>query len=1303
MNRYLEAISNLPLAVKAGSSVILLGLLGGMIALFRNTSAIYVLLAGLVLVGLLLIAYDLILKAMASRRAAPMEKSISSNAASSPTAISEPARRARLDDLRKNFERGVEKFRAAGKNLYALPWYMLVGEPGSGKTEAIRHCNVGFPPGLQDQLQGVGGTLNMNWWFTNYAIILDTAGRLMFEEVEPGATSEWQEFLKLLNRNRPTCPINGMLLVIPAESLIRDSSEAIERKGGKIAAQLDNIQRALGVRFPVFLIITKCDLINGFREFFDELNDPALQHQILGWSNPAPLDTTFNPDQVEQHLRTVQQRLIRRRMGLLLDPVNTEDPKARRSDQVDALYAFPDAMMKIAPRLKRYLEMIFVAGEWSQKPLFLRGMYFTSSMREGSALDAELAEALGVPIESLPEGRVWERERAYFLRDLFMQKVFREKGLVTRAVSTTAQQRLRRNIVLATSTAGMLALGLFTWLGWRSLNDAIVRPANFWQEISSVYLLRDNVRPPGDAGPGSTEHLLPIVSKATRADEVFAYRGGPGDNARELDALAVEPERQTRAGIMAEATDRAKETIRIPWIFYPIAAIQGDTGGNLGESERPEAARTLFEGSVLRPVIDASKINIEADIAAGKPWTPEATGALAQLVRLEMSGIPNHKSAQLVELEPLFRQALRGGDSAAALKDIKTLDDAYKALFSVSGGSWPRASLKPSNRDVINRAVQDFASSWTSTTGAASGAASDFAGVQRLVVALREFDQAEQNLHALAGSKGEYDQTVSDWQQRFSLLKTASEKIDTEIKSLKGRTLKVAFNEEFERYRVDARKQHDLLLKELEPLAPNADGTPSVLASKPGGEEGRVDALVAARKVIAASLEGLTKDSKDITDTRSVLDRLDALHVSNPAEPTYALRYRMYLLADQRIKPQSAGSSSELKPGEVRAALKAVDDAVAADGKSLQELVRLRSGSESLVTEFNDRQTRGRDVAIAMVYLGAQSRRSSVVDAFLAATKPGTAIGDQVAKVAPTVGGALPRPVVPMTAAKATFDPRYTPKAAALVLGDFAAIRSVLPTARSAASGAGSVLRAADLSARFQPLEAAADLYVKEYATYWTSGISAELSVQNAASWGAMVQQLTALNVDAVKQGLEPVQQAVQQASDEMVATIHRDASVSDAWDALDGLVRQSAQSKATLNASSFIAQADRALSGWRALGGDATSARRSVVSKINTSGANVDHFMLTPGDGKDADFVQRYYRDVTLKALAALAADTTGGVEAELTVLRSGLKFPLVRSADGAGGEHSLEELAAVRQKFDQLKAVIGSSGISASAAGGS
>ena len=68
-------------------------------------------------------------------------------------------------------------------------------------------------------------------------------------------------------------------------------------------------------------------------------------------------------------------------------------------------------------------------------------------MREGSALDEELAEAIGMPVDQLPTGRAWEREHSYFLRDLFLDKIFREDGLVTRA-SKADRLLLRRKLLL---------------------------------------------------------------------------------------------------------------------------------------------------------------------------------------------------------------------------------------------------------------------------------------------------------------------------------------------------------------------------------------------------------------------------------------------------------------------------------------------------------------------------------------------------------------------------------------------------------------------------------------------------------------------------------------------------------------------------------------------------------------------------------------------------------------------------------------------------------------------------------------
>src|SRR5256886_11639741 len=104
----------------------------------------------------------------------------SSDLAAAPRAISDPKKRADLDKVRQKFQTGLQEFKSRGKDIYKLPWHVIIGESGSGKTEAIRHSGIDFPPGLQDELQGSGGTVNMDWWFTNRGIILDTAGSMLF-------------------------------------------------------------------------------------------------------------------------------------------------------------------------------------------------------------------------------------------------------------------------------------------------------------------------------------------------------------------------------------------------------------------------------------------------------------------------------------------------------------------------------------------------------------------------------------------------------------------------------------------------------------------------------------------------------------------------------------------------------------------------------------------------------------------------------------------------------------------------------------------------------------------------------------------------------------------------------------------------------------------------------------------------------------------------------------------------------------------------------------------------------------------
>jgi type VI secretion system protein ImpL len=353
------------------------------------------------------------------------------------------------DALREKFERAVALLRergGTGGDLYALPWYVIIGPPGAGKTTLLRNSGLRFPLAEQlgsEAIEGIGGTRNCDWWFTDQAVLLDTAGRFTTQDSDRAAdAAAWRSFLDLLRRFRPRQPINGILVALAAGQLLGDPPEARDRLVETIRQRLQELQRAFGLRLPVYVIVTKCDLVPGFAEMHDDL-DKAGREQVLG----VTLNLTATTDsEISRQLSAGFAEITRIALARVPFRLREERDLARRG----IVFGFPHRFAPLLRVLGGVTEAVMRTGRLEMRAL-LRGAYLTSATQEGSAADrlsGGLSRALGVA-PAAPSGR----GKAFFIHDLLSGLVFREAPLAGR------NPKLEARLALLHSAGYLVAIG----------------------------------------------------------------------------------------------------------------------------------------------------------------------------------------------------------------------------------------------------------------------------------------------------------------------------------------------------------------------------------------------------------------------------------------------------------------------------------------------------------------------------------------------------------------------------------------------------------------------------------------------------------------------------------------------------------------------------------------------------------------------------------------------------------------------------------------------------------------------------
>ncbi|MEJ6395841.1 type VI secretion system membrane subunit TssM [Gymnodinialimonas sp. 2305UL16-5] len=458
-----------------------------------------------VIIGLWLI-YALVSWVLARRRAKAEDDAVTE----SPEDIAAGETRAEIAELRDRLRAALKTMRKLARRrfgyTYDYPWYLMMGAPGAGKTTLLQRSGLKFPLGDAEgaePVQGVGGTRNCNWWFTDRAVLIDTAGRYTTQETGRARDRDgFLGFLAMLRRSRRRQPINGVILTLSLTDLLTQDPEERLRDIRAIRQRLTETEETLGARIPIYMVLTKADRLTGFTRFFDSLGQEA-RRQV--WGITFPYDEALDAPGVTPDIFSREfQGLLTRLNAMLVERLQQETD----IDQRGRIFRFPAQVSALHDALREIVEELS-SGTGSVSEPLLRGIYFASATQDLTGREAR-------PIPGVPQAAS-AMNRTYFVDRLFGDVILGEAALVARDTRVSRRQRIATG--LAYGIAASLALiFLATWtIGFMANRQAIAAVETGLTEYET---LAQNI-PVRDVDDADFLRVLPALERIARSPDAF--------------------------------------------------------------------------------------------------------------------------------------------------------------------------------------------------------------------------------------------------------------------------------------------------------------------------------------------------------------------------------------------------------------------------------------------------------------------------------------------------------------------------------------------------------------------------------------------------------------------------------------------------------------------------------------------------------------------------------------------------------------------------------------------------------------
>lgn len=342
---------------------------------------------------------------------------------------------------------------------YRLPFYLVLGPTGAGKTAMLLDSGLDLPFGVPRGLLAGQPTADTQVLLSDRAIFVEAAGTLTAESGERASEhAVWTGLLDTLRRFRPRQPVCGIFLVVDIPSTVALGDEGRRTLAKVLRRRLDEAADRFRARPPIYVVFTKLDELLGFNAFFETL-DRKERDQHLGF----PLFRGEGDDAYvsEDRMRAELSDLVRR-IGAQELPRLQDEPDVR---QRSLIHEFPTQFAAMADVLAPFLGILAFPHQFDVPP-YLRGVFFASGRQGRAAIDLVGQEVGGGLGQRNAFARPSDTDDAHS-RPFFLSSIVRDLVPSEAVVGGLSKHARRVSLTRRTVAAVAIALlALFVGVRW---------------------------------------------------------------------------------------------------------------------------------------------------------------------------------------------------------------------------------------------------------------------------------------------------------------------------------------------------------------------------------------------------------------------------------------------------------------------------------------------------------------------------------------------------------------------------------------------------------------------------------------------------------------------------------------------------------------------------------------------------------------------------------------------------------------------------------------------------------------------